>query len=102
MRQTMDLVATRLGGSSGRSATIDAAAESVSGSPIEAVRFPDIAPYEDNYTVLRQSGANPLLLSSSSSLADDAGCLALFLSPFLLFLFLSRAYGRYRRGRWRP
>ena len=38
--------------------TIDAAADSQSGSPIEAVRFPDIAPYEDNYTVLLQSGAS--------------------------------------------
>ena len=44
--------------------TIDATTESVSGSPIEAVRFPDIAPYEDSYTVLLQSGANPLLPTS--------------------------------------
>ena len=44
--------------------TIDAAADSQSGSPIEAVRFPGIAPYEDSYTVLLQSGANPLLPTS--------------------------------------
>eukprot|EP01043_Picozoa_sp_COSAG02_P073242 COSAG02_NODE_14155_length_1303_cov_569.820598_1_plen_405_part_10 len=44
--------------------TIDAAADSQSGSPIEAVRFPNIAPYEASYTVLLQSGANPLLPTS--------------------------------------
>ena len=38
-----------------------AIAEVSSGNPIEAIRFPDIAPYENSAPVYLQMGANPLL-----------------------------------------